>query len=156
MQKGDIVYYYRSERNRDDAIAHRFPEYKLDDGSVMRHMLMADFAINMRSNTILKCRTTIEEVMDNHMKMINRPEPSTGALEDMVREHEALRRWNEGENPKFSTGICESLTCGYGKCNDLGYFEFPLYPAEQYSFMCKQRRNNPELKDIVYGEQVNG
>ena len=29
----------------------------------------------------------------------------------------------------FSSGICESLTSGFGKCSELGYFEFPL-PAK--------------------------
>jgi hypothetical protein len=48
-------------------------------------------------------------------------------------ETEALRRWESGEKPSFSTGICESLTAGYGKLDDHGYWEFQLpYPAEQW------------------------
>jgi hypothetical protein len=39
---------------------------------------------------------------------------------------EAIRRFESGEKPGFSTGICESLTCGYGTLDDLGYWEFPL------------------------------
>lgn len=51
---------------------------------------------------------------------------------EILAEAEALRRWNEGQKPGFSTGICESLTCGYGHLDHLGYWEFPLYPAEDY------------------------
>lgn len=51
---------------------------------------------------------------------------------DEVNEQHALDLWNAGEQPSFSTGICESLTCGYGTLDDSGYWEFPLYPAEQY------------------------
>ena len=47
-------------------------------------------------------------------------------------ELHALKMFAEGKKPAFSTGICESLTCGYGKLDDNGYWEFPLYPAEKY------------------------
>lgn len=47
-------------------------------------------------------------------------------------EIEACRRWANGEDPDFSTGICSSLTAGYGKLDENGYFEFPLHPAEHY------------------------
>lgn len=53
-------------------------------------------------------------------------------LVDLVCEYEAEERWARGEHPGFSTGICESLTCGYGKLDDYGYWQFPLYPAEDY------------------------
>lgn len=53
-------------------------------------------------------------------------------LEDMVAEYEAVCRWNNGEQPSFSTGICENLTCGYGTLDNSGYWQFPLYPAEDY------------------------
>jgi hypothetical protein len=35
------------------------------------------------------------------------------------------------DNPKCgtSTGICGSLTCGSGKLDDFGYWEFPCYPC---------------------------
>ena len=51
---------------------------------------------------------------------------------DLIKEHEAELRWQSGQRPSFSTGICESLTCGYGKLDYNGYWEFPLYPAEDY------------------------
>jgi len=35
-----------------------------------------------------------------------------------------------GMKPRYSMGICESLTCGYGKLDDNGYFEYPLYFKE--------------------------
>ena len=53
-------------------------------------------------------------------------------LVDLVCEYEAEERWARGDDPSFSTGICESLTCGYGKLDDYGYWQFPLYPAEDY------------------------
>ena len=53
-------------------------------------------------------------------------------LVELIQEHEAELRWQSGVRPCFSTGICESLTCGYGKLDDHGYWEFPLYPAEDY------------------------
>ena len=51
----------------------------------------------------------------------------------VIDEDEALRRWKAGEKPSFSTGICESLTAGYGELDSCGYWEFQLpYPAEQW------------------------
>lgn len=32
-----------------------------------------------------------------------------------------------GVKPGYSTGICGSLTSGYGKLDDNGYWEYPLY-----------------------------
>ena len=61
-------------------------------------------------------------------------------LTDLVVEYEAKRRWEDGELPSFSTGICGSLTCGYGKLDDYGYWEFPLYDAEEISIICAKRR----------------
>lgn len=60
-------------------------------------------------------------------------------LVEMVREAEALKRWREGQLPSFSLGICESLTCGYGHLDPNGYWEFPLYPAEEYSKKVKEK-----------------
>lgn len=40
---------------------------------------------------------------------------------------EAYRRFKDGVVPTYSTGICESTTAGYGKLDDNGYWEFPLY-----------------------------
>lgn len=42
---------------------------------------------------------------------------------------EAFKRYLRGDLLTFSTGICESLTAGFGKCNDYGYWEYPL-PAK--------------------------
>lgn len=61
-------------------------------------------------------------------------------LVDLVAEYEAKKRWEAGEEPSFSTGICENLTCGFGVYDDYGYFEFPLYPAEEYLIKLKARR----------------
>ena len=48
---------------------------------------------------------------------------------DIEKENEAMKRYLAGEKPSYSTGICGSLTCGYGNLDDLGYFEFQLDPA---------------------------
>lgn len=40
-------------------------------------------------------------------------------LEDMVAEYEAVCRWHNGEQPSFSTDICENLTCGYGTLDNV-------------------------------------
>jgi len=31
-----------------------------------------------------------------------------------------------GRKPHYSTGICGSTTCGYGKLDKNGYWQFPL------------------------------
>lgn len=61
-------------------------------------------------------------------------------LTELMAVQEAKRRWNEGEMPTFSTGICGSLTCGYGKLDESGYWEFPLRNAEAILAVCSKRR----------------
>jgi hypothetical protein len=39
---------------------------------------------------------------------------------------EAFKRYLRGDRLTFSTGICESLTAGFGECNHYGYFEYPM------------------------------
>lgn len=39
---------------------------------------------------------------------------------------EAIRRFEAGEKPGYSSGIDEALTCGYGELDDYGFWEFPL------------------------------
>lgn len=34
--------------------------------------------------------------------------------------------WREGKVPSYSQGICESVTAGYGKFDEYGYWEYPL------------------------------
>lgn len=63
-------------------------------------------------------------------------------LTDMVAKYEAKKRWEAGEKPNFSTSICERLTCGYGKLDEFGYWEFPLYPAEDYLELKNENYNH--------------
>jgi len=49
-----------------------------------------------------------------------------------VHEYEAQQRWARGEQPMFSTGYDGLLTCGYGKLDWSGEWQFPLCPAEYY------------------------
>ena len=44
--------------------------------------------------------------------------------ESVVRE--AFKRYLRGDVLYFSSGICETLTAGYGKIDQYGYWEFPL------------------------------
>ena len=46
--------------------------------------------------------------------------------EPTAEEAEAIRRLDAGEKPNYSTGICGALTCGYGKLDKNGYWEFPI------------------------------
>lgn len=43
-----------------------------------------------------------------------------------MNEAIALARYQAGEKPMYSTGICGAVTCGYGKLDYNGYWEFPL------------------------------
>ena len=61
---------------------------------------------------------------------------------ELIHEYEAQRRWNAGEHPKFSSGICGSITAGYGQLDQNGYWQFPLYPGEQYLNLQKERTKN--------------
>ncbi len=40
--------------------------------------------------------------------------------------NKAYQRYESGEIPQYSKGICESITAGYGKCDAYGYWEYPL------------------------------
>lgn len=42
---------------------------------------------------------------------------------------EAFTRYLRGDRLSFSSGICESLTAGFGEINNYGYWEYPL-PAK--------------------------
>lgn len=48
----------------------------------------------------------------------------------MTNEEIAIARFISGEKPTYSTGICGSITCGYGELDANGYWEFPLYNIE--------------------------
>lgn len=56
---------------------------------------------------------------------------------------EAYRRFNNGEIPYFSTGICESITAGFGECDEYGYFQYPLV-VDQKTYKVV------ELKDVQF------
>lgn len=57
----------------------------------------------------------------------------------------ALDKLQRGEAPAFSTGICESLTAGYGKCDGYGYFEYPLPHAAAYMGVCDYLNKHKHL-----------
>ena len=40
----------------------------------------------------------------------------------------AIQKWVAKKIPNYSTGIDESLTCGYGELDELGFWEYPLPP----------------------------
>jgi len=39
---------------------------------------------------------------------------------------DAIKFYNQGIPPTYSTGINDCLTCGYGKLDEWGFWEFPL------------------------------
>ena len=49
-------------------------------------------------------------------------------LYDMVCKYEAKQRFAAGEKPGYSQGLCGFVTCGYGRLDSAGYWQFPLYP----------------------------
>lgn len=53
------------------------------------------------------------------------------SIGDEGQQH-AMDLFMAGEPPTFSTGICESVTAGYGKLDVHGYWEFPLPSAIAY------------------------
>lgn len=38
----------------------------------------------------------------------------------------AKQMYKEGQPPSYSSGICESITAGYGRLDEYGYWEYPL------------------------------
>lgn len=55
----------------------------------------------------------------------------------MSNEQYALFLFSSGVAPTYSTGICDSVTAGYGKLDQLGYFEFPLIVDQNtYEIIC--------------------
>ena len=52
--------------------------------------------------------------------------------QEQAREEHARLFWMSGERPSYSTGLDGELTCGYGRLDHYGYWQYPLYPAEQY------------------------
>lgn len=48
----------------------------------------------------------------------------------MERIDKAYEMLFSGEQPTYSTGICENITCGFGRLDEYGYFEFPLTMEE--------------------------
>ncbi len=43
-----------------------------------------------------------------------------------INQEIAYEKHESGEPPKYSTGICGSITAGYGRLDDYGYWEYPL------------------------------
>ena len=67
------------------------------------------------------------EQASEHLDIVNEAIDHVYCNHDDADVREAFKRYLEGkEKLYFSTGICEMLTAGFGKCNDYGYFEFPL------------------------------
>ena len=51
-------------------------------------------------------------------------------MKDKIKEFIAKLLYFIGIKPCYSTGICGSSTCGYGKLDRNGYWEYPLYLKE--------------------------
>lgn len=66
-------------------------------------------------------------------------------LSQLIHEYEAEQRWARGELPFFSTNILDQLTCGYGALDDMGFWQFPLHPAEDYLEQVREKRLRKQL-----------
>ncbi len=44
----------------------------------------------------------------------------------LANQDKAYEMHKAGDKPNYSTGTCESVTEGYGKLDNYGYWEFPL------------------------------
>lgn len=60
-------------------------------------------------------------------------------------EDVGTRRWLAGEKPNVSTGICDSLTFGYGRLDPNGYWEFPVHP--RIAELLAERDELTEIRD---------
>ncbi|CAH9015109.1 hypothetical protein VP501E541_P0280 [Vibrio phage 501E54-1] len=40
--------------------------------------------------------------------------------------NKAYQWYESGETPRYSKGICDTITAGYGKLDKYGYWEYPL------------------------------
>lgn len=60
--------------------------------------------------------------MNNKFYVADIPDEDYEANKDMARLKLLMFKYE----PMYSTGICGSITAGYGRCDEYGYFEFPL------------------------------
>jgi hypothetical protein len=47
-------------------------------------------------------------------------------MEYLPEEKVAIVMWEEGKKPTYSTDIADNISCGYGKLDWNGFWEFPL------------------------------
>lgn len=62
----------------------------------------------------------------NHLDRVNEAIDHVYSSKEDADIRGGFLRYLQGEKLTFSTGVCELLTCGFGECNEYGYFEFPL------------------------------
>jgi len=60
----------------------------------------------------------------------------------------AIQKWVAKKIPNYSTGIDESLTCGYGELDELGFWEYPL-PPEFHGKVPAQEHELKLLREAV-------
>lgn len=52
-------------------------------------------------------------------------------LKNLASRVVAQDKFKSGQKPSFSSGICGSVTAGYGHLCSNGYFQFPLYVNQE-------------------------
>lgn len=62
----------------------------------------------------------------------------------------AIKMFNDGIDPSFSSGICGSLTVGYGTLDDYGYWEYPLPKLYWTKKICDlSRDSSPVISEML-------
>lgn len=109
-------------------------------------------------NSVLKTNRQLHEEaagmnLENSFFAFNKIDPD--AIPEDELEREAMRRFFAGEEPNWTTGICEFLQAGYGECSSNGYYEFTLpYPAEQWSKEKKPHDLKIRLNGMKYKARI--
>lgn len=57
-REGNYIYYYANVDFLDQA---------LKEDLTFKKMIMADFVVDIKNNTMVKCRTTIEDIVDRYI-----------------------------------------------------------------------------------------
>ena len=70
-----------------------------------------------------------EKIMSDYYDVLSEGGYYTADLtEDQfnTKQELAYEKYEAGEVPSYSKGICDSVTAGYGRLDDYGYWEYPL------------------------------
>lgn len=66
------------------------------------------------------------KVREDHEVLVDMDMTDVISSTERKKELIAIQRWEAGEVPMMSTGICDTLQCGYGELDNNGYWEYTL------------------------------